>query len=66
MKIEIKLEASETKKSVTVDLYDLDLSLLDWERMSEAAKDEAIQEYCNNLDEQPYWYHVEFSAKDTV
>lgn len=54
MKILLKLEASETQKSVEFDNNDVLLSDEDWELMSDEEKAAVINDYVEGFDH-PYW-----------
>lgn len=55
MKIQIKLDVSESTGTRECDLEDLGVTKEEWDFYSEDAKREALQDYLNDLDEQPYW-----------
>lgn len=55
MRISIKMYVSRSHASDTVSLDELGLSVGDWEHMTQHEKDTAIQTYCDELNDQPYW-----------
>lgn len=64
MKIQVYIEASETKNVKTVDIGDLDFSEKEWNNLSESRKTEIIEEYVEDLPEQPYWMLERFKEKE--
>lgn len=56
MKIRLKLEVSETSKTVFVDTSDY-VSESEWNEMSEDLQLEKLQEWADDFD-QPYWHAI--------
>jgi len=54
MKIKIKLEVSDDKRTEYVTIDDLGLTNEEWGNLSEEEKFSCIQGYCDSI-EQPYW-----------
>lgn len=55
MKIRVDLNVSQSGSSITVTLDDLGLTEENWASMDEGQQKDAIQEYVNDLPEQPYF-----------
>lgn len=55
MKISIGLEASETKRHITVDVKDLNTTIEEWKQLDYTKQYKIIEDYVFNLSEQPYW-----------
>jgi len=61
MKIRVNLAVSQNTDYETYDLEDFDLTIAEWESMSDYEKSDIIQKAVNNLPEQPYWVVDSFS-----
>lgn len=55
MKIEIKLGVSQQNGVQSVSLEDLGITKDEWDAYNDYEKNEYLQDYINNLLEQPYW-----------
>ena len=55
MKIEVSLGVSSNSNFVNISLEDLNLTKEEWDELSQEAKDEAIQNYVFDMNDQPYW-----------
>lgn len=55
MKLKIRLTANKTTDFESLTLDDLDLTVEQWESMSDEEKNDAVQNYVHDLPEQPYW-----------
>lgn len=61
MKIKVNLEASETSNIRKFDLEKLNYSEKEWKKLKINEKNKAIQDWVDNLSEQPYWVLDDFS-----
>jgi len=61
MKISIDLGVSENTGHRICDLEDLNLTQENWDSMSDNEKQEAIQDWVDELPEHPYWVVDRFS-----
>lgn len=66
MKIEIKVDVSEYRKTITIDLADINLTELQWEQMTESDREDLLQKHIDDLPEQPYWCVDTFKLLDTL
>lgn len=56
MKITLRLIASDTSRREVVDVYDdMGISEEDWNALSDSQKNKYLDEFAENLPEQPYW-----------
>lgn len=55
MKIKVNLAASETYNMWKFDLEELNYSEKEWKELHIDEKTKAIEEWVNDLQEQPYW-----------
>jgi hypothetical protein len=55
MKIYVRLGISETQRSMKIDLEESGVSKEEWAEMSEDEQQVWLQDYANDLPEQPYW-----------
>lgn len=63
MRIEIIMAVSRETNTETISLDDLNLSQAEWEHMTEEERKEAIQDWVNDMNDQPYWIAEGFNAR---
>lgn len=55
MKIELKLVVNDNYKLEKLELSDLGLNMSQWNALGDEEKRMALQEYADDLPDQPYW-----------
>ena len=64
MKIEVKLGVSESQRFMKVDLEDVGVSKEEWQAMAEDEQQTFLQDYANDISEQPYWCVENFDTTE--
>ena len=65
MKISVSLEVSQNSGSHTFELDDLNITEKAWNKLSEQKQTDLLQQYINDLPEQPYWVVYSYKEKNT-